>query len=170
MGLVLTELGLVAEAMGRITDALAYYEAVLAAVTEWEEIWNYHRTRINIGRVKLALGETQEAISIFCATLQGLLSNPQLGLEIDCFVEVALVLKSLDEPSWARLLLEYCAVHPECFQPVRDRATDYLKKLTAELPDQNVSAARNLFPVNKRDVCNMLLKRLDLIQQNLSQL
>jgi predicted ATPase/transcriptional regulator with XRE-family HTH domain len=165
MGLVLTELGLVAETMGRINEALAYYEAVLDAVNDWEEVWNYYRTRISIGRVKLALGQTREAIAILYATLRDSQINPHIGLEIDCFVEIAIILKLFGDISWAILLLEYCSKHPECFQPVRDRAADYLKKLTAEVPDQTVSVARNLFPANKSDVTVYLLARLEQFTQ-----
>lgn len=166
LGLVLTELGLVAETKGQINEALTYYEAVLAAVTEWEEVWNYHRTRINIGRVKLALEDMQEAITIFYSTLQSLQNNPQLGLEIDCFVEIALVFNHMGNASLAILLLEYCSIHPECFQPTRNRAADYLKTFTTETPTPDVSA-RNLFPINKSDVAVMLLDRLYQIKINL---
>jgi|GEM_PF-6317602 len=166
MGLILTELGLVAETNGQINDALAYYEAVLAAVTEWEEVWNFYRTQISIGRVKLALGRIQEAIAIFYSTLQGLQNDPQIGLEIDCFVEVGLAIKHFDDASLAIVLLEYCSVHPECFQPIRSRADAYLKTLTAEMSALDVSAARNLFPANKREVSVMLLDRLNRIRGN----
>lgn len=159
IGLLLTELGLVAETKGQIDDALNYYETVLAAVTEWEEVWNYYRTQISIGRLKLALGRTQEAIAILYSTLQGLQNNPQIGLEIDCFVEIALVLKQFGDASQAIILLEYCSRHPECFQPVRDRAARYLKMFFIEAATPNI-ADQNLFPVAKQEVATILLIRL----------
>ena len=159
-GLILTELGLVAETKGQINDALAYYEAVLTAVTEWEEVWNYYRTQISIGRVKLALRRIQEAIAIFYSTLQGLQNNPQLGLEIDCFVEIALILEYSGDCSLAIVLLEYCSTHPECFQPVRNRAIDYLAAIRKEMPNLDVSLARNLLPGTKSEVSTFLIDRL----------
>lgn len=165
-GLILTELGLIAEAMGKVSDALAYYEAVLAAVSEWEEVWNYFRTQINIGRVKLTLGQVHEAAAIFYATLQSLRNDPQIGLEIDCFVEIALVLKQFDAAPLAVVLLEYCSVHPECFQPIRNRATHCLKTFKAEMPTLDTTASRNLFPDLKSEVVTLLLDQLDHIRQS----
>jgi tetratricopeptide (TPR) repeat protein/transcriptional regulator with XRE-family HTH domain len=169
LGLVLTEFGLISESMGQINEALAYYEAVLEAVTEWEEIWNYHRTQINIGRVKLLLGRQSQSIDLFLSTLLGLQNNPQIGLEIDCFVEVALVLQQFNETTLAIVLLEYCSTHPECFQTTRQRASDYLKKLQTDNPALPTLAQRNLFPATKQGVTALLLNRLAQIKQQVSK-
>ncbi len=159
-GLILTEIGFIAEADGRMGDALDYYEAALTTTTQFEEWWNYQRTQISIGRVRLALGQVKEAVSIQKITLQTLLATPSLGLEIDCFVEVALILMHFGEGALAIVLLEYCAAHPECFQPVRDRAMAYLASMRAETPEPDVAAARFLFPSSKAEVATLLLGRL----------
>jgi tetratricopeptide (TPR) repeat protein len=164
-GLILTELGLIAETTAQINEALAYYEAVLESATEWEEVWNYHRTQISIGRVKLLLGRQSQAIDLFLSTLLGLQNNPQIGLEIDCFVEVALVLQQFNETALAIVLLEYCSTHPECFQTTRQRASDYLKKLLTDNPTSPTLAQRNLFPPAKQGVITLLLTHLGQIKQ-----
>jgi tetratricopeptide (TPR) repeat protein len=164
--LVVTEMGIVAETSGRIEEALAYYEAVLAGVTEWEEAWNYHRTRISIARLKFGSNHTQEALEILQATLQSLDKNPQLGLEIDCFVEIALVLKHYNETPLAYVLLEYCSTHPDCFHSTRDRAVAYLSTIKTEVPAIQVTLARNLFPHNKNEVLELLLDHLSKIRSS----
>jgi tetratricopeptide (TPR) repeat protein len=162
-GLVLTELGLVTEARGWLKEALAHYTAVLAAVTEWEEVWNYYRTQISIGRVQLALGRIQEAKATFHVTLQGLIANPQLGLEIDCFAEVALVLNMAGKRDLCLELLEYCAVRPDCFQSARDTATRYLATLRPSQRTPSAAAAIAL-PANKRQIALMLMDELTQFQ------
>ena len=164
-GLVLTELGLIAETRGKLDEALGYYTEVLAAVTQWEEVWNYHRTQISIGRVKLALGRVPEAIATFNATLQGLLANPQLGLEIDCFVEIAPILLMDGKPALTIALLEYCAVQPECFQTTRDRAARYLSAVRATSSVVSSAPARALLPSDKRGIAELLMREIRRFQQ-----
>lgn len=166
-GIVQTEMGLAAETLGKTEDALTHYTAVLAAASEWEDLWNYHRTQISIGRVKLTLGRVPEAIATFHVTLQGLLGNPQLGLEIDCFAEVALVLNMAGKGGLCVTLLEYCAVHPECYQSARDTAARYLQSIRAAQP--TASAANQIaLPPDKHHIGIMLIDELIQFQRYIS--
>ncbi len=164
-GIVQTELGLAAETRGKPEVALAHYAAVLAAATEWEDVWNYHRTQISIGRVKLALGHIPEAIETFHTTLQGLLGNPQLGLEIDCFAEVAIVLNMAGKRSLSLALLEYCAVHPDCYQSARDTATRYLTSIRTGSSTAIVTTPSTLLPSDKRAIAELLMSEIHTFQQ-----
>jgi tetratricopeptide (TPR) repeat protein len=160
LSIVLPELGFVAETDQRLSEALDYYYSVLAATTLFEDLWNYQRTQISIGRVQMALGLVDSAIEMQISTLQAIIRNPVFGFHIDSFVEIALILKHYGEIQLAVVLLEYCAVHPECFQPTRNRAMNYLAAIKKETPNIDVSTVRNLLPSAKSDVADMLLSRL----------
>jgi tetratricopeptide (TPR) repeat protein len=160
VGMVLIELGFVAEADRRLSEALDYYEAVLASTAQFEDLWDYQRAQISIGRIQMALGLVDRAVERQLSTLQAIIRNPVLGVHIDSFVEIALILKHYGEIQLAFVLLEYCATHPECFQPTRNRAMDYLAALREETPNLDVSMARNLLPAAKSEVASFLIDSL----------
>jgi tetratricopeptide (TPR) repeat protein len=167
VSIAMTELGMVVEAQEDLMGALDYYNQALinsVPVTDW---WNYQRARTNVSRIQVTLGNYPEAITLTLAILQTLLQYPAYGLEVECFIVVARILKHTGDTPTAIAILRYCAAHLECDQLTRDRAKSYLDSFT----DQTVNAtfASVTLPATKLELSALLIEHLTRLQDSVSE-
>ncbi len=112
----------------------------------------------------MALGQVEKAVHTQLTTLRAIIRNPVFGLQIDSFVEIAQILIHHGELQLAAALLEVCASYPECIQPTRNRAMQYLAALKTDVPGLDDSMERNLLSSTKSEVALLLIDRLTHIQ------
>ena len=141
-GYALSRSSLSSYGMGEYEEALRLGRAGYEAFSEVNHRWGTILALCRIGFAELALGDVEEAEQTFRAALERAHASAAISLELLALSGVGTVLYAKGEPEQAATVLTFALGHGQIPASYRIVARPVLEALEAELPPEQLAAAR----------------------------